>query len=1433
MSDPAFQQEDEFFRYALELTKRAGRLVKDAFAQPVSNVETKASPTDLVTDTDKAVEDLLIQNLQKKFPDHQFIGEESVAAGKRSPFTDAPTWIIDPIDGTTNFVHRIPFIAICVGLTIKKQLRAGIVFNPISNELWTAQAGRGALKNGFPIRTSTVEKLNQSVITQSLGVHNIVEKGQPWLDTALENYRKTLFALRILRLNGLNETSLDPTEALVVAQLGSDRSDAQMRSFRQNFEAFMTQKNVHGHRAFGSAAINMVYVAQGAVDAYVEYGIHSWDIAASTLILQEAGGCVIDPTGNGNVECYRKFGPLLLNGLTDGQISWKRDDVSCPYPIQLRFTSEFVPFADELLLTSPVTQRCSEIAFLHVYFLSVSNIEEYRSVLPEFAEWFAKIKNTSWFIVFDSSKAKETKSRGHITEKIKYDVGGGQNRILEVNNPNDKRAINILINTAITHFTSSLDFYSNALNSVLLTLKDNAEQNQFVITEIINTEFKLCLLYWTLGMEENALNEMDQLAETLNLLLHDALRKGKQPKWLEHVQSVKSSVECPLLSEQMKEESVNKNDSIVLIRAFVLAHQLLAALFSFEMRRHKCDSMSLESLNNFFANLFFQRTYNTLNFLADDFAAIQNSGDQLYQCAVNVLWTEEVIQFADHFGDWKKLEAASDFSCKLHVRNVDSWKMLFTLNDKTTSSEWLTSWQNQLKTKNIKSKCLEDACESITSTSLAKESYRRSLESAIEVMKSFGWSRTRCCFLWQLIQESIENGTTSNVEVWVDELIDSMLTANLPVHFITSILDKNEMETNSNLVKLRDFCRSETLMHSMEKTETPTQIYKQHDNHCFPFKVVSSQPTYILGQLNAPFKFTIIIESKIEMLLEQEAFKVVFIPLDFSKDHCFSALYEGVYYDEQPMARLLCVHNGKDYTKGPNHQHKVAKLTITATDLIGYLEEKNLKLSIGRNAISVVCTPQESACLTFSHIVITRNDGTEFVMSLETEKLNNPHLLGTSCFIDVQQPSVRIKECENKQKLYAGVVQELQLILRNGSQPLTDGSRLSLLFPVEDPKVEFLVKKKLSIPLCKHEIKDENDQWSTTFDHKLPSMEAGSEKVLIVRMCFTIDRMNYSTGQKLTFAEKVLIEWQEQKWEFDLEFTSILSIKTMSSILEDKALFEVDIQRCDGDSRLIILPTQAELSTVSTGTQVDDIGQRPVLINPTLEPIHADSSYRLIFILPSSENRDQHMEHCLRLNYKILLDENCSFNFDLQRVICSKEYCFQEVLEFAIPQVAYEVVARILSEKPQSALCRAESVCDFVISLRSLINKVEAVIVCLEADAQHWSLIDKYKVVHLKENGLGTAEFKITPKCVGFLPYPDILIHRFANSNENTLSRKDREHTPEIAFGEQVVSFNRTTGKQIHVLGPFNASEDAASTHSASSTTAKRSLKTQLQRLFE
>ncbi|WKX88673.1 hypothetical protein Q1695_008362 [Nippostrongylus brasiliensis] len=280
---PVHPDEQQFVDTALELVMEAGRLVRDAFDQPVCVVKTKESATDLVTETDQAVEKLLIKGLSEAFPDHKFIGEESTAGGASYRYTDAPTWIIDPIDGTTNFVHRIPLIAICVGLAINKELRAGIVYNPITKELFFAQVGRGAFKNGFPIRTSDTTALNRSLITASLAIHNYQKIGPQWLDIAQGNMRRQV------------EAAI--SNSVVITQLGSHRYPEMLHSYTASYKALMVDHNCHGHRCFGSAAINMIMVAQGACDAMVEYGLHSWDIAAAAVIVSEAGGFLIDPTG--------------------------------------------------------------------------------------------------------------------------------------------------------------------------------------------------------------------------------------------------------------------------------------------------------------------------------------------------------------------------------------------------------------------------------------------------------------------------------------------------------------------------------------------------------------------------------------------------------------------------------------------------------------------------------------------------------------------------------------------------------------------------------------------------------------------------------------------------------------------------------------------------------------------------------------------------------------------------------------------------------------------------------------------------------------------------------------------------------------------------------------------------------------------------------
>ncbi|RZF42772.1 hypothetical protein LSTR_LSTR013361, partial [Laodelphax striatellus] len=143
---------DKFFDAAMKYDLRGGELIRKANEESSKSFETKSSAIDLVTKTDKAVEKLLIEGLSKDFPDHKFIGEES--SDSKITLTDAPTWIIDPVDGTMNFVHGYPNVCISIALVIKKVTEIGIIYNPFINWNLTAKRGRGSFLNDKKISVS-------------------------------------------------------------------------------------------------------------------------------------------------------------------------------------------------------------------------------------------------------------------------------------------------------------------------------------------------------------------------------------------------------------------------------------------------------------------------------------------------------------------------------------------------------------------------------------------------------------------------------------------------------------------------------------------------------------------------------------------------------------------------------------------------------------------------------------------------------------------------------------------------------------------------------------------------------------------------------------------------------------------------------------------------------------------------------------------------------------------------------------------------------------------------------------------------------------------------------------------------------------------------------------------------------------------------------
>jgi len=241
----------------VNVARQAGELILSARPTPGATGSKKNS-VDLVTETDQAVEKLVLTTLQKKYPDYSFLGEETYEPGMR--LTDAPTFICDPIDGTTNFVHSYPYVAISLAFTINREPVVGVVYNPFLNDLYTAVKDLGAYLNG----------------TEQLPLKKDQE---------------------LLPLTGLDT-------ALIIIEWGSDRKGTNWDLKCDTFRKLGAVKEdggsmVHSMRSLGSAALNICTVATGTIDVYWEAGCWAWDVAAAWVILKEAGGLMVDGNPGG------------------------------------------------------------------------------------------------------------------------------------------------------------------------------------------------------------------------------------------------------------------------------------------------------------------------------------------------------------------------------------------------------------------------------------------------------------------------------------------------------------------------------------------------------------------------------------------------------------------------------------------------------------------------------------------------------------------------------------------------------------------------------------------------------------------------------------------------------------------------------------------------------------------------------------------------------------------------------------------------------------------------------------------------------------------------------------------------------------------------------------------------------------------------------
>lgn len=218
---------------AVGWAREAGAVLREAYGGP--HALERKGVIDLVTETDRRAERLILAQLHERFPDHAVLAEESGAHQAR----DAPVrWLIDPLDGTTNFAHNYPFFCVSIAAEAAGALVAGAVFDPVREEMFAAAAGHGATLNGTPLRVSIVDRLENSLLVT----------GFPYDVREHPERHVPLFQAFLVRAQGL--------------------------------------------RRDGSAALNLCYVAMGRFDGFWEGHLAPWDMAAGVLILREAGGTV-------------------------------------------------------------------------------------------------------------------------------------------------------------------------------------------------------------------------------------------------------------------------------------------------------------------------------------------------------------------------------------------------------------------------------------------------------------------------------------------------------------------------------------------------------------------------------------------------------------------------------------------------------------------------------------------------------------------------------------------------------------------------------------------------------------------------------------------------------------------------------------------------------------------------------------------------------------------------------------------------------------------------------------------------------------------------------------------------------------------------------------------------------------------------------------
>ncbi|VDN02633.1 unnamed protein product [Thelazia callipaeda] len=1109
---------------------------------------------------------------------------------------------------------------------------------------------------------------------------------------------------------------------------------------------------------------------------------------------------------------------------------WKRCSRQYSLPLHARFLFKFIPFSTDVIIDYKSTKqkKWEEASMLHFFFLDPSTVEEYRSEYRnDLGEWFAilnKIEGAEWLITFHSSKAREKKNRGAVIERIKSDFAKFSNRIVEIQ---DLSNMTTLQSAVQTFLLNSLEDYVTSQENSLHKRNDQFSNPDFDFIAFCRDQISLSRLYESLGIFEQVLALFDELDAMLSsFVLHYS--SEELPKWLESSKHVSTtSFGCPLFVAMLKCETFWDDITIVELRYVILANQIVNVIRLYEERLQQTSTsgdISSLSLETEFTIMLLRYSQHCLNAICECMAVFKLPMDSdKMQCWI-IAFCLETLQITSLLTEVTHVEQAAQFTCALRWANCQA---MSKLNEKWNFIDWgrLTKWFEdgivRCGEEAIKTSAITEIRQLLSSQQQFSHYMQKYHESSIAVLKHFGWRRKARVVGWELAKFLLASDRAEGAVPYLLNFVSNLISDGSPELLLRETL----MFTVNHLEKFpgihdRELVDFYFILIKLAKTEEEQIKYFEKLLDLTEQRNISKIRLYSNSNQNEAFYFGFNSVSSIIMASPDEEVKIdVEIISNLPKPvknfslHCHFNLhvqnesekptagrqpqFECIYSETDGINRFACVWRGSTVVQKEFLQRFCSDVISESHDALVLLNSNTdeLKPDVGVYFF-------DHFELEIGRSLVIRRDWAD-VREIEIDAICRP-----ICFVLRKPASVKLRSLPRM--LTAGVAQHIEFEVSRGSQKL-DGSSVLHIASLEDNDLEFWDVSR--------------SKWSNVCNFPL-DLSSVESIVIKVHLCKILRNM-LNNGEEVkddppTCVTQIYVKWMDKEWIFPIDFVSFISIDSRTSLLEERMLFEMVVLR--GIDQWLVIPQEAILMRIS-----DDSPRLPAkLLNPKLVDIQPGSRYRLVWILPLNKRKiDEIDDYELWFTYRV---KSLNRIVKEEESIYDREYMLVE--KFYVPYRApnYELCVQILSSQPGAVLCRVDNPCDMIVSLRSLTNRLETVIISVDADPRFWTVSERNKILHVKESGLGQISFTVFPKTTGFLPYPFIAV--YGGGHKRSSSDVSRISNDSSDWGPRLPTFIRTDGKQVHVLGVFVSATDS-STSSHEKNNRLKGAKNRLTKLFD